>query len=59
MLILLFPKTSVNPLTILCALGVPRLNYTCFLATETNLQHRYSFCRLMHVQIPSHLLVGI
>ena len=33
----LFSKNSVNPLTILCALGVPRLNYTCFLATETNL----------------------
>ena len=37
MLILLFPKSSVNPLSILCSFGVPRLNYTCFLATETNL----------------------
>ena len=37
MLILLFSKPSVNPLTILCAFGVPRLNYTCFFATETNL----------------------
>ena len=37
MLILLFSQSSVNPLSILCSFGVPRLNYTCFLATETNL----------------------
>ena len=60
MLILLFlKKSSVNPLTILCAFGVPRLNYTCFFATETFQHYHYSLCRLMHVQIPSHLLVGI